>query len=832
MADRFWVNGTGNYSDDVNHWATVDGGAPGAGNKPTAADNARFTALSNPTAYTVTIDAASVCLDLKFEAAPSVSGTITWAGSQTLTISGSLLLLAGMTRTYTGNITFNSTAAGKTMTFNNVVTASVMTFNGVGGEWILQDNLSNGASNIAVNNGTFDANNKNITAAGSLNASIAGTRTIKLGSGTHTFSGVTPVSFTNAANFTLNAGTSTIVLSNAGPTLAGNGSTFNNVTFNAGTGTASITGANAFNTLTIGGASGRVRLVSLSANQIATTLTTSGVSAPERVAMRSNTTGTARTMTAAAVSLTDVDFMDIAGAGAASPFTGTRLGNLGGNSGITFTTPKTVYWVGNSAAWSTNVWASVSGGAAAVNNYPLAQDTAIFDNNSFSANGQTVTFTIVTTVALPNIDLSAITKTGITLSFPNNNTNFYGDLKLEANMVVSGAGSINFRGRGVQLITTAGVAWGGSGDIATDQVLGTFQPQDSFVRNAGINTFTQSSGTIDLNGVTLEFPRVVSSSGPTRTIKSSLAGGKLRSSDTSATIVFSFAGTGLTVDRTGNNWSIEVGGNTANTRTFASGGGVAPTFPGLTFTNTTANGRLNFTGSGTFRSLSYTGGTAQTFGFTAGTTTTIETNGGFFGPGTLGNVITIASITAANHNLALVGGGISTVISKDFMSVSRSQATPAGAWGAGHNSADGGNNSGWNFGDAFLADESEAVAATDESSTGASAACPEQADAIDSQSGISSIPAATDEISDASDSQFAILMTMAETAEATVAIDSSDRTVDFSVDVLEQLAALDHSVAWRSNVKVNTTFVGADPTPPPPPTPDPYPVRVHESHIP
>jgi hypothetical protein len=56
-----------------------------------------------------------------------------------------------------------------------------------------------------------------------------------------------------------------------------------------------------------------------------------------RTFVRSNTIGTTRTLTCAAVaSLTDIDFRDITIAGAAAPVSGTRLGDCKGNSGITF----------------------------------------------------------------------------------------------------------------------------------------------------------------------------------------------------------------------------------------------------------------------------------------------------------------------------------------------------------------------------------------------------------------------------------------------------------------------------------------------------------------
>ena len=107
----------------------------------------------------------------------------------------------------------------------------------------------------------------------------------------------------------------------------------------------------------------------------------------------SDVVGTPRTLTVATLAtLADVDFRDIvaAGASAASPWSGTRIGNCLGNSNIDFDAPKTVYWnLPAGGIWNSNAWALTSGGVAAVNNFPLAQDTAIIDNAGLTA-GNTI----------------------------------------------------------------------------------------------------------------------------------------------------------------------------------------------------------------------------------------------------------------------------------------------------------------------------------------------------------------------------------------------------------------------------------------------------------
>ena len=66
-ANRFWVAGTGNWSD-INHWSLTSGGVPGA-SVPLTADDAIFDALSGLTAPSVvTLDVAVLINTLDYSA--------------------------------------------------------------------------------------------------------------------------------------------------------------------------------------------------------------------------------------------------------------------------------------------------------------------------------------------------------------------------------------------------------------------------------------------------------------------------------------------------------------------------------------------------------------------------------------------------------------------------------------------------------------------------------------------------------------------------------------------------------------------------------------------
>lgn len=252
-AARYWVGGTGNTSDAA-HWSEMSGGAGGA-SVPTSANSAVFDAASSTTAYTVTVDATFSCLDLNFSAAPSGSGTITFAGSAGMTVAGNRTLLASMTYTYTGAMTFSATSGTKVLTQNGVSTPSGTVFNGTGGTFQLADALTlTGTAALTRTAGTFDANGKLVTLAGTA----------------HTITGT----FTGASTFASLTRTGTAVASDS-LTLAGD---------IAATGTLTLTGNSVTN----------------------------------RLLIQSSTLGTPRTITAAAVALTNCDFMDITGAGAAT----------------------------------------------------------------------------------------------------------------------------------------------------------------------------------------------------------------------------------------------------------------------------------------------------------------------------------------------------------------------------------------------------------------------------------------------------------------------------------------------------------------------------------
>jgi hypothetical protein len=140
------------------------------------------------------------------------SGTLS---AQNRTIFGDVVFSSGMTVSG-GTTTFASTSGIKSITTNGAAINCSITFNGLNGYWMLQDNLVIGSTQvITLTNGTFDANNKNVT-SGTF-ALGAGTKTLALGNGTWTVagSGTAWNANTNVANLTVSPSTGRISMTSA-----------------------------------------------------------------------------------------------------------------------------------------------------------------------------------------------------------------------------------------------------------------------------------------------------------------------------------------------------------------------------------------------------------------------------------------------------------------------------------------------------------------------------------------------------------------------------------------------------------------------------------------
>ena len=497
MADRFWVGGAGTWdTTSTTNWSATSGGGSGA-SVPTAADSVFFDQAGT---YTVTLTGALSCLNFTVSA-----GTVTFAQgtSPSLAVSGSMTLLAGGTWSSTLTITFNATTTGNTITTNGVGIAGGINFNGVGGGWTLGSALTltsaNSNSSITWRAGTFNTNNFNITTF-LVTITNSTAKTINFGSSTISIGGNGSNAFAVSVaplNLTFNAGTSQINLTDASggiSTAVGTGLNFYNVAFTStAVGTRYIIGDgnNTFNNLSVTGPSvaGLVTLSFGASQTINGTLSTTGTAGNRRVFFTTFTYGISRDLVVnSAPSLTDADFRGLYVRGTAASISGTRIGNRGECRGITFSTPKTVYWVTSGSNWADNNWSDTSTGSPSTDFYPLPQDVATF-TNSFGSG--TINMNVD---AIGSFDASAKTTT-VNFNVQISPT-VYGNWTNGSGVTIITLNSITFSGGGTQTITSAGRPFNQL--LTIDTYGGTVQLADAL--NVGTNALTVTNGAFNTLG--------------------------------------------------------------------------------------------------------------------------------------------------------------------------------------------------------------------------------------------------------------------------------------------------------------------------------------------
>lgn len=680
MADRYWVGGTAAWDGTAGtKWATTSGGAGGA-SVPTSADAVFFTNLSTGTCTISAGNTGALSINCTGH-----TGTI--AGSAAISVAGSVTLVAGQTFTYTGTLTITATATlitgGKTL--------GAVTVNAAGGTVTLGSALTC-TNNVTLVAGTLttSASNYAVTAT-TLDVQGSTTRTLTLNGSTVTLSGSTTFNALSTTNLTFNAGTSTIVNTNGG-VLYGQGLTFRNITYNNTSVVVADIRFSSCNTLTLTAptASGAGVSVYYVPTCTISTLAFSGTNAVERIMFSGNAldmVGSASTVTVTTVTgMSDIDFRDIAFNSSRS---GTRLGNCGGNSNITFPAAKTVYWnLTGTQSWGATGWATSSGGTPAVNNFPLAQDTAVFDNA-----GAATQVNIDSYWNIGTLDMSARTS-ALTINFTVICT-FYGSLTTGSGITYSGTARMTFANRSPATLTSAGKTF--TNPLQINCFGSTLTLQDAYASSSsgGFATIGLGYGTFNANGYNITLSNA----------SSILNLGYTGARTSSATRTFALGSGTVTIAGSGNSFgagsSTGTGLTVTGTGTISMTSASAKTFNGNTINydsivvNQGGAGALTIADSCALGSITNTYGVtgATSILFEAGTTVTLAS---WNAVGTAGKLLTIGSTTAASHTLSKSSG----VVNANYLSVSRSTATGGATWYAGANSTNGGNNSGWIFANA------------------------------------------------------------------------------------------------------------------------------------
>ena len=523
---RYWVGGAGTWdASSTTHWSASSGGGGGA-SVPNSATNVFFNGSSDTgTGFTVTLSGTIACRNWTVE---NHDVTITFDGSPTLSVYKDIRWIPVSTNISASGLSgtcklVGGAGASQSILFNNITVGLNLRFDGTSTTTynFASDFTGNSNSVFTLINGIL--NTANYTLSVDHWTTSAGTSTTNLGSSLIIISGWQGLNY--VAGSTINAGTSTVrFTTTAGVT--GNitlpNYTLNNIEFpstskndfiinqdggNLNCNNLSITNAtNGRKYFILGSSTSVSGFVNLT---IAGTFTVTGSSHKNCSVFIPNfflyTSPT--TISANAVSLSYVNFLGIAATGSAAPFSGTSIGNIGFNSGITFTTPKTTYFRGaaGTTVWDgSNVFSATSGGAGAEANYPLPQDTVIVDENTLSS-------TISSTSSNIRIEFStfdASTRT-TALTFSRNSAIFVGGQ----------AGAIK---------TPAAITWTATGDgiyihsdCDLDIVNALNTPITMRVRKQGtpssgtvklLRNLTHNSqygltnigGTLDLNGFTLK----------------------------------------------------------------------------------------------------------------------------------------------------------------------------------------------------------------------------------------------------------------------------------------------------------------------------------------
>lgn len=690
MSDRFWVGGTADWDATAGtKWALTSGGAGGEA-VPGAADDVFFDGSSG--AGTTTITAGVTINSLDFT---GYTGAFTHNASVTITIDNknasnrALLIASGMGAYTLGNAassaySFTYTSTGATITSGGKTLGSI-TFNGAGGEWTLQDTLTMTGGTLTFTTGTLNTNGQTVTMS-LFSSSSGSTRVLTMGSSAFTaLVNAGGWSVSNVSGLTITANTATITLSGNNPRIDSATKDWNgaSIVFTGGADATANIGGSTFANITHTGTAAKTGRLLFNGSPIITgTFTVNGNSSVNRILVASNVFGSSRTITSATNSFTNVDFQDITGAGAASwnvsAITGLS-GDAGGNSGITFTTAQTQYWVGDTGSWSTAAeWGTTSGGSGG--RVPLPQDDVVFDNNSFSGTSQTVTQDMPRMGK--SVDWSAYNEGQTptwTLGF--NGGVFYGSLTLNSGMTFTmGANTMIYEGRGASTMTTAGKTFANEfyfgGATGSSLTL-----QDAFTSSNNLRGRNTTNGTFDANDFNITVSGFVSWAGTTTSGTITMGNGTWTLSGTASVWTTISANT---VNAEGS--TIILSNTTATSKTFAGGG--------KTFNNLTITGDdITITGNNTFNNIALNNPT-EAEGLIIGTGSTQTITGNLTTTASSGNVVLLSGVAGGGAESISKASG---TVSVDWMTITNSTATGGATFYAGANSTDGGGNSGWIF---------------------------------------------------------------------------------------------------------------------------------------
>lgn len=650
----YWVGASGAAWYSAN-WATSSGGTGAAANMPLPQDTMIIDDFAPASAGTVgpgasaravagAIDFSARTLPVTFTSTLS-SARGFWFGSMTL--NASMTLNLGTAAIYFAGATVKTLiSAGQA--FNRINIESLAS-----GGLIIGDALI--VNFIVMFGGSINTNGYSLTVDTFTGSGFTTSKTLNFGASTVTLSSAGLDLQTGAVNNTvINGGTSNLVFTSSSATIrCTSGSVYNVACTSAPTSLIfeGVTSANNITFPATATAGVFSSVIFFNNNFTINGTLTIGASASilNRTFIRSNFFNTVRAISINAVSsgLANLDFSNITVTGAAAPISGTNFGDCGGNSGITFPAAKTVYW--NLAAggnFNATAWAPSVGGAPNVNNFPLAQDTAVFAATGLNS-GATVTYNAIYNTG--SIDMSLRTSNTMTFSF-SVNAYLAGNWTNGTGTTISSTRTLFFIKNGTQTITGAGKTFT---TALTIEKSGSLILQDAFLSSNNVQT---NAGTIDLNSYSLtctsfttgaQYPHTIAMNSGTIVCTASGFAFFMQNST-----VTTFTGAGI------------ISLTSASAKTFTGSG--IQSFPAL---NQGGIGALTVSGSNKFADMTNTAiGAVRFTGGTSNEFTDFNLNG------VSGNLLTLGSTNTTQAILK--------------------KSTP---WNVGANSVDAGNNTGLNF---------------------------------------------------------------------------------------------------------------------------------------
>jgi hypothetical protein len=675
----------GNWSA-AGTWSTTGSGGGDSSGPPSASTDVIFELGSGG----VTINATSSCRSLD-----TTSGTGTFGGTLT---HGAFNLAIGDGTAGAGNVALKlnsgmtysrSGSSSVTATFSFVSTSATLqtidsggkslgstTFNGSTGNWAFTTawTMDGVSSLLTLTTGTLHldgaADNSGLTHTVTNCVWTAGTLTP--GTSTINVIGTNSIPWSLSSGCTLTANTGTIALSGAGSHTFNSGgkTTYNTVTFSNGhnplINTAS-TFANITKTCNAGTKTDFIAFINTTT--VTGTLKIWGGSATDRILVRSNTIGTATTITntGATMDWQSVDFRDIALSTAydASAITGLS-GDSGGNTNITFPGSVAQVWSGTSGGnWSANAWTT---------RVPLPQDDVSFNT---SLSGQTITLDMPRLGR--SVDFSGVSGTpAISANTVAMTVNGSMNLTGIGTFTTGSTGSWTYMGRGSYSLTSNGKSYGSTA-VSINAPTGTYTLLDAHTQSTGNgnSTFSVSNGTFDSAGFNVTATIISLGTGTTTNMGNSTW---LATHGSSASVYSVNAGATVNAGTS----TLVIGSSTANL-TFAGGGKTYNDFrvtPGL-------SGTVAITGANTFNRIYSNGGGVKSIILPGSATTTLLSGLG------LNNGTDVITFTASAGSATV--SKASGILSWDYVNLTNIPSTGGATFYAGANSTDGGGNTGWIF---------------------------------------------------------------------------------------------------------------------------------------